>query len=95
MQGRRGRGAIYLWAAGNGGGYGDNCGWDGFVNSIYTVTVTAATSTGDLPWYNERCSAILTSATTTKDNRFYYLGDLVRVFEGYEPVNRALFSGKN
>ena len=28
-----------MWAAGNGGGRGDSCAADGYVNSIYTIAV--------------------------------------------------------
>ncbi|KAL7667654.1 hypothetical protein ACOME3_010536 [Neoechinorhynchus agilis] len=59
--GRRGRGSIYVWASGNGGREGDDCGCDGYANSIYTITVSSCTENGDLPWYAESCSAALVS----------------------------------
>ena len=37
--GRHGYGSIYIVASGNGGQAGDNCNYDGYANSIYTVTV--------------------------------------------------------
>lgn len=37
--GRRGYGSIYVLASGNGGHEGDNCNYDGYANSIYTVTI--------------------------------------------------------
>lgn len=44
--GRKGRGAIYVWASGNGGNLGDHCGYDGYSASIYTLTVGALTRQG-------------------------------------------------
>ncbi|KAJ8316374.1 hypothetical protein KUTeg_006388 [Tegillarca granosa] len=37
--GRNGYGSIYVVASGNGGRYGDNCNYDGYANSIFTVTI--------------------------------------------------------
>ncbi|GLH05557.1 Furin-like protease 2, partial [Gryllus bimaculatus] len=60
--GRGGRGAIYVWASGNGGSRGDNCDCDGYIGSIYTLAVGSASQRGQFPWYGERCAA--TMATT-------------------------------
>ncbi|KAF7991746.1 hypothetical protein HCN44_010547 [Aphidius gifuensis] len=45
-----------------GWGQNDNCGCDGYVNSIYTIAVGSASQTGKFPWYGEQCTA--TMATT-------------------------------
>ena len=37
--GRKGYGSIYVVASGNGGRYGDNCNYDGYANSVYTITI--------------------------------------------------------
>ena len=37
LQGREGKGSIYVWASGNGGGNKDNCNCDGYCSSIYTI----------------------------------------------------------
>ncbi len=37
--GRKGYGSIFVVASGNGGTNGDNCNFDGYANSIYTVTI--------------------------------------------------------
>ncbi len=39
FQGRQGKGNIYVWATGNGGMQGDTCSCDGYVSSIYTLSV--------------------------------------------------------
>ncbi|KAI0980232.1 hypothetical protein GJ496_009479 [Pomphorhynchus laevis] len=59
--GRHGKGSIYVWASGNGGSEYDHCSCDGYVNSIYTITVGSITQKGNLPYYVERCPAVLTS----------------------------------
>ena len=56
MQGRNGKGNIYVWAAGN-GGRGDSCVADGYITSIYTIAVGAANDIGDPASYDEQCSA--------------------------------------
>ena len=39
MAGRKGYGSIYVVASGNGGHFKDNCNFDGYANSIFTVTI--------------------------------------------------------
>ena len=51
------KGTIYVWAAGNGGGYQDSCAADGFVNSIYTIAVGSADQNGQQAYYDEDCPA--------------------------------------
>lgn len=59
--GRGGLGSIFVWAAGNGGRYGDSCNCDGYAVSPYTISVGAASERDDKPWYLEQCSSTLTS----------------------------------
>ncbi|OCT89695.1 furin-1-like [Xenopus laevis] len=61
-QGRGGLGSIYVWASGNGGRQHDSCNCDGYTNSIYTLSISSTTQTGNVPWYSEACSSTL--ATT-------------------------------
>lgn len=61
MQGRGGKGVIYVWASGNGGMQDDDCGCDGYMDSIYTLSVSSVTKDGTSPWYAEKCAATLTS----------------------------------
>ncbi|VBB29339.1 unnamed protein product [Acanthocheilonema viteae] len=61
QQGRNGKGVIYVWASGNGGMQDDDCGCDGYIDSIYTLTVSSVTEDGTSPWYAEKCAATLTS----------------------------------
>lgn len=57
--GRGGYGNIYVVASGNGGRFGDNCNYDGYANSLYTVTVGAVDETGHMPFYAEECASML------------------------------------
>ena len=59
--GRRGFGSIYIVASGNGGNEGDNCNFDGYANSIYTITIGAVDERGDMPYYAEECASMLAS----------------------------------
>ena len=56
IQGRNGKGNIYVWAAGNGGQY-DSCAADGYITSIYTIAVGSANDIGNPAYYDEQCSA--------------------------------------
>ncbi|KAJ5976053.1 Proprotein convertase P [Penicillium waksmanii] len=62
QKGRDGKGSVFVFAAGNGATYDDNCNFDGYTNSIYSVTVGAIDRNGDHPTYSESCSAQLVVA---------------------------------
>jgi kexin len=70
--GRNGLGNLYVIASGN-GGVNDNCNFDGYANSIFTVTIGAVGRNGFAPGYAEKCDAILASAFTSN-----YEMDIVR-----------------
>lgn len=59
IAGRRGFGSIFVVASGNGGQYEDNCNFDGYANSIYTVTIGAVDENGKKPFYAEECASML------------------------------------
>jgi kexin len=59
QNGRGGKGSIYVFASGNGAGSEDNCNFDGYTNSIYSITVGAVDRKGLHPYYSEKCSAQL------------------------------------
>ncbi|KPJ14455.1 Neuroendocrine convertase 1 [Papilio machaon] len=61
-KGRDGKGCIYVWANGNGGGHSDNCNCDGYSSSIYTISIGSASQQGLFPWYGEICSSTLATA---------------------------------
>ena len=51
--GRGGKGTIFVWAGGNGRQSGDNANYDGFANSIYTISVAATNNSGTRSVYSE------------------------------------------
>ncbi|KAK4136852.1 hypothetical protein BT67DRAFT_448133 [Trichocladium antarcticum] len=57
QNGRQGLGSIYVFASGNGAQSDDNCNFDGYTNSIYSITVGAIDRKGLHPYYSEKCSA--------------------------------------
>ena len=57
LQGRNGKGSVFLFAAGNGGGNDDDCNADGYASSIYTVSVGSVTDDGTQAFYDENCSS--------------------------------------
>ncbi|CAH3150837.1 unnamed protein product [Pocillopora meandrina] len=61
-EGRRKRGAIYTFAAGNGGIVEDSCAYDGYVNSVYTIAINGVNKDGSRPSYAEECPAIMATA---------------------------------
>ncbi|KAI9802222.1 MAG: hypothetical protein M1825_002943 [Sarcosagium campestre] len=59
QKGRNGLGSVFVFASGNGAGREDNCNFDGYTNSIYSITVGAVDRKGLHPYYSERCCAQL------------------------------------
>ncbi|KAK9367381.1 peptidase S8/S53 domain-containing protein [Lipomyces kononenkoae] len=59
QNGRSGLGSVFVFASGNGAMNGDNCNFDGYTNSIYSITVGALDRQGLHPYYAEDCSAQL------------------------------------
>lgn len=66
--GRKGYGAIYVVASGNGGRKKDNCNFDGYANSIYTITIGAVDIRGQMPYYAEECAAMLAVMPSSGSN---------------------------
>ncbi|TCD67278.1 pheromone processing endoprotease [Steccherinum ochraceum] len=57
QNGRSGKGSVFVFASGNGGRNGDQCNFDGYTNSIFSVTVAALDYRGLHPDYSEACAA--------------------------------------
>ena len=64
LQGRGGKGSIYVWANGN-GGVNDDCAADGYTLSPYTISVGALGVDGFPSPFDEQCSAKLVTAYVT------------------------------
>ncbi|KAG0265867.1 pheromone processing endoprotease [Actinomortierella ambigua] len=59
QHGRLGKGSIFVFATGNGGSAGDDCNFDGYTNSPYTVSIGAIDRQNHHAYYSEACSALL------------------------------------
>jgi kexin len=59
QNGRGGKGSVFVFASGNGAANEDNCNFDGYTNSIYSITVGAIDRKGLHPYYSELCSATM------------------------------------
>lgn len=75
-RGRGGKGSIYVFAAGNGAYYGDQCNFDGYTNSIYSVTVAAVDYKGEHPTYSEACAANMISTYSSGGGEFVHTTDV-------------------
>lgn len=60
--GRNGKGTVFLWAAGNGNGNGDDSNYDGWANSIHAIAVSAMNDKGRSSYYSEPGANILVCA---------------------------------
>ena len=76
QDGRGGKGAIYVFASGNGGYYGDNCNYDGYTNSIFSITVGAIDHKGLHPPYSESCSAVLVVTYSSGSGEYIHTTDI-------------------
>lgn len=65
LAGRKGFGSIYFVASGNGGLKKDNCNYDGYAASIYTITIAAVDEFGRKPSYAEPCASMMTSTVSS------------------------------
>lgn len=70
QNGRGGKGSVFVFASGNGGAVDDQCNFDGYTNSIYSVTISAVDRKGLHPYYSEVCSAnmVVTYSSGSGDN---------------------------
>ncbi len=80
LQGRQGKGTIFLWAAGNGGDVGDSCAADGYVSSIYTIGMGAANSNGEQTPYDEQCAGKMAMAFVDSANEEILVVCVLKVF---------------
>mgnify|MGYP003365012800 CR=1 FL=1 len=75
-EGRSKKGSIYVFASGNGGAFGDNCNYDGYTNSIYSITVGAIDHKGLHPPYSESCSAVMVVTYSSGSDEFIHSTDI-------------------
>ena len=96
LKGRGGLGSVYVFSAGNGGETNDNCNYDGYANSLYTIAVGGITRFGTRSSLSEKCCAMLVTApsgsaepggsfistTDLVGNSGYSDGDCTQTFRG-------------
>ena len=75
-KGRNGLGSIFVFASGNGGAQEDNCNFDGYTNSIYSITVGAVDRLGLHPYYSELCSAQMVVTYSSGSGAFIHTTDV-------------------
>ncbi|KAI8647352.1 peptidase S8/S53 domain-containing protein [Parasitella parasitica] len=75
-KGRNGTGSIFVFASGNGGTHDDNCNFDGYTNSLYTITVGAIDKQGNHPYYSEKCAAQLVVTYSSGSGGYIYTTDV-------------------
>jgi len=75
--GRNGKGSVYVWAGGNGRSSGDNCNYDGYANSRFTIAIGAVDYQGKQSYYSENCAALLASAPSSGSSRSITTTDLL------------------
>lgn len=76
QQGRGGKGSVFVFAAGNGAASDDNCNFDGYTNSIYSITVGAIDRENKHPSYSESCSAQLVVAYSSGSGEAIHTTDV-------------------
>ncbi|ORX91020.1 hypothetical protein K493DRAFT_229099 [Basidiobolus meristosporus CBS 931.73] len=76
QKGRGGKGSVFVFASGNGGSHDDNCNFDGYTNSIYTVTIGAIDHTDAHPYYSESCAAQLAVSYSSGQGNYIYTTDV-------------------
>jgi subtilisin-like proprotein convertase family protein len=93
--GRGGRGTIFTWAGGNGGdtSANDNSNYDGYANSIYTISVGAVTNRGTRSYYSEPGANVVISAPSD-GNTGTHLGITTTDLVGNNGYNTSSSSGE-
>lgn len=81
QNGRAGKGSIFVFASGNGGRTDDQCNFDGYTNSIFSVTVAAVDHMGLHPDYSEACAANMVVAYSSGSGNA-----IVRVTFSHHPL---------
>lgn len=75
--GRGGKGSVYVWAGGNGRSSTDNCNYDGYANSRFTIAIGAVDYMGKQSYYSENCAALLACAPSSGSYKSITTTDLL------------------
>lgn len=85
VYGRSGLGTIQVWAGGNGLRNDDNTNYDGYANSIYTISVAALDNEGQQAFYSEPGACNVVTAPSGGGTLNVVTADLMGT-EGYNQV---------
>ena len=77
QKGRSGKGSIWMWAGGNGGGVLDDCNYDGYANNPMTIAIGAVSDLRKQAWYSEPCAALITVAPSNGGTKGITTTDLM------------------
>lgn len=69
IQGRNGKGVVYVFAAGN-GGKDDNCNADGNISNLYTIPITSIGIDQKAAPYSEVCASAFSATYSSISERF-------------------------
>lgn len=69
IQGRNGKGVVYVFAAGN-GGKDDNCNADGYVSNLYTIPITSIGIDQKAAPYSEVCASAFSATYSSISERY-------------------------
>jgi subtilisin family serine protease len=64
FKGRQGKGNLFIWASGNGGAAGDDCGADGYVSHHNVISIGSINHLGETPYFSEFCPSTMAVAYT-------------------------------
>ena len=78
-----------MFAVGNGGAFGDMCGYNGYVNRIETIAISGVNWNGHVPIYAEACAGI--TAVSFSRDAFNDLSQVVsEIGHSWTPAYRDL-----
>ena len=76
IKGRHGKGSIFVFASGNGAMHEDNCNFDGYTNSIFSITIGAIDRMDFHPYYSELCAPQLAVTYSSGSGEFIHTTDV-------------------
>ncbi|MEW5982077.1 MAG: S8 family serine peptidase [Acidobacteriota bacterium] len=76
QNGRSGKGRVFVWPSGDGAQLGDDCNYNEYANSRFTIAAGAVTDAGHVADYSEPCAALVVVAPSSGGSRGLMTTDL-------------------
>lgn len=76
QHGRNGKGSIFVFASGNGAVFDDNCNFDGYTNSIFSITIGGIDRLDLHPYYSELCAPQLAVTYSSGSGDYIHTSDV-------------------